>query len=90
MGGGGHGRRPPHHRQGRAVQAVPVQPILKPTGTKRWKLEYDEMLSSFAFRFNLRRYTKVTLAIAFQRELAILKRRISAAGAYTRPLFSST
>jgi hypothetical protein len=34
-----------------------MEPKLKPPGTKRFKLEYDGLLSNFAFRFNLRRYT---------------------------------
>ena len=43
--------------RGRAVQVDPVKPTLKAPGTKRLKLEYDEVLSSFAFKSNLRRYT---------------------------------
>jgi hypothetical protein len=39
------------------VQIDPIRPTLKPTGTKRLKLQYDEMLSNFAINFNLRRYT---------------------------------
>jgi hypothetical protein len=35
-----------------------VQYDLKAPDTKRVKLTYDELLSSFAFHFNLRRYTK--------------------------------
>jgi len=42
---------------GRAVQVDPIKPTLKPTGTKRLKLKWDEVLSSFAFKFNLRRYS---------------------------------
>ena len=34
-----------------------MKPMLKAPGTKRLKLTYDELLSSFAFNFNLRRYT---------------------------------
>ena len=30
--------------------------MLKAPGTKRLELKYDELLSSFAFKFNLRRY----------------------------------
>jgi len=30
--------------------------MLKAPGTKRLKLEYDELLPSYAFNFNLRRY----------------------------------
>jgi len=42
---------------GMAVQVEPMKPLLKAPGTKRLKLEYDELLSSFAFKFNVRRYT---------------------------------
>jgi hypothetical protein len=33
-----------------------MTPVLKPSGTKRVKLIYDGLLSSFAFNFKLRRY----------------------------------
>ena len=36
-----------------------MKPMLKPTGTERLKLECDMLLSTFAFKFNLRRYTEV-------------------------------
>jgi hypothetical protein len=39
-----------------AVQVNPSRPKLKPPGTIRLKLEYDELLSSCAFKFNLPRY----------------------------------
>ena len=42
---------------GRAVQVHPIEPSLKPPGTKRLKLEHDEVLSSFALKSNLRRYS---------------------------------
>ena len=42
---------------GEAVQVDPIKPKLKAPGTKRLKLEYDTLLLSFAFNFNLRRYT---------------------------------
>jgi len=48
--------------QGRAVQVDPIKPVLKAPGTKRLKLNSDDPLSKFAFRFNLRRYTKVSFA----------------------------
>jgi hypothetical protein len=44
------------------VQVDPIKPELKPPGTKRLKLQYDEPLSNFAFNFNLHRYTKELLA----------------------------
>jgi len=33
-----------------------MKPKLKPPGTKRLKLKYDEPLSTFGFNFNSRRY----------------------------------
>jgi hypothetical protein len=41
---------------GRAVHVDPITPKLKPPGTKRSKLNCDELLSSFAFKFDLRRF----------------------------------
>jgi hypothetical protein len=43
-----------HH--GRAVQVDTIQTTLQAPGTKRLKLGYDEPLSTFAFKSNLRRY----------------------------------
>ena len=40
------------------MQVEPIKPVLKAPGTKRLKLKYDELFSSFAFNFNLRRYTE--------------------------------
>ena len=49
-----------------AVSLLPVvgrcrltlsSPMLKPPGTKRLKLNYDEVVSTSAFNFNLRRYS---------------------------------
>jgi len=42
---------------GRAVQVDPINPMLKAPGTKHLKLKYYKLLSSFAFKFNLCRYT---------------------------------
>jgi hypothetical protein len=52
------------------------------------KPKHDELLSSFAFKFNLRRYTKGWVTVAN----ATLVPVASEAGAYeyTRPLFGST
>ena len=44
---------------GRAVQVDPMNPMLKPPGTNLLKVNYDKLLSSLAFNFNLRRYTPV-------------------------------
>jgi len=43
---------------GKAVQVDPMKPPLKAPGTKRLKLRCDKLLSDFAFKFNLRRYTQ--------------------------------
>ena len=45
-------RAPP----GRPVQVDPMQPMLKAPGTKHLKLMCDILLSSFALKYNLRRY----------------------------------
>jgi len=45
-------------RPGEAVQVDPIKPTLTAPGTKRLKLKYDKPLSSFAFNFNLRRYSR--------------------------------
>ena len=52
----GRGRCLPHRLHGRSVQVDPINPTLKPPGTKRLKLKWDTLLSSFAFKFNMRRY----------------------------------
>ena len=41
---------------GKAVQDEPMKSVLNLLGTKRLKLKYDELLSSVAFKFKLRRY----------------------------------
>ena len=41
------------------MRVDPIKPTLKAPGTKRLKLEYDDLLSSVAFNFNLRRYRVV-------------------------------
>ena len=40
------------------MQVDPIKPALKAPGTKRLKLKYYKLLSTFGFNFNLRRYTK--------------------------------
>jgi hypothetical protein len=40
------------------VQVDPIKPESKPPGTKRLKLKCDILLSTSAFKFNLRRYTE--------------------------------
>jgi hypothetical protein len=44
--------------QGRAVQLDPIKPTLKPPELKRLKVRYVGSLSNFAFKLDLRRYTK--------------------------------
>jgi len=43
------------------VQVDPIKPTLKASGTMRLKLKYVKLLSSFAFKSNLRRYSKMLL-----------------------------
>jgi len=40
------------------VQIDPIKPVLKASATKRLKLQYGELLSSFAFKLNLCCYMK--------------------------------
>jgi hypothetical protein len=54
------------------VQVVPVKPTLKPLEIKRLKLYTDELVSSFAFKFNLRRYTVGVAALSPNRGLGVL------------------
>jgi len=42
---------------GEAVQVDPIKPTLKAPGNKRMKLKCDKLLSTSAFKFNLRRYS---------------------------------
>ena len=49
-------------RRGRVVQVEPIKPTSTAPGTKCLKLNYDELLSNFAFNFDLRRYTGARLA----------------------------
>jgi hypothetical protein len=52
-----------HAAHGEAVQADPNKPTLKAPGTRRLKLEFDELLSSFGFKFNLRRYIMIAASM---------------------------
>jgi len=59
------------------VQVDPIEPVLKAPKTKRLKLNVDELLSSFAFKFSLRRYIKegdkgLLLITHYQRLLDII------------------
>jgi hypothetical protein len=50
-----------------------MKPMFKAPGIMRLKLEYDDLLSSFAFKFNLRRFNAEQLA-AFELQAAVLVR----------------
>jgi hypothetical protein len=52
---------------GRVVQVDPIQFVLIAPGTIRLKLEYDNLPSSFAFKFNLRRYSWVRARAPWRR-----------------------
>ena len=54
-----HRRGPGGPACGRALQADPMKPKLKPPGTKRLKLNRDILLSTSAFKFTLRCYNAV-------------------------------
>jgi hypothetical protein len=61
-----------------------MKPKLKPPGTERLKPEHEKLVSNFASNFNLRRYTEAAFHDGDMPD------GLSPAGAYTRPLFSST
>jgi len=91
-------------RHGRAVQVDPINPTLKAPVSKRLKVNFNIPLSSFAFKFNLRRYSTVVNQTMFLKtngtgafgKITIvvlppeLDMALPSAGAYTRPLLSST
>jgi hypothetical protein len=43
--------------RGSVARLVPIKTSLTTPGAKRLKLKYDKLLSSLAFKFNLRHYT---------------------------------
>jgi hypothetical protein len=55
------------------VQVDPIKPTLKAPGIKGLRLEYDILLSSFAFNFNLRRYTMPPFSRSLADEGAAIK-----------------
>ena len=73
------------------MQVDPFKPTLKAPGIKHLKLNCDILLSNFALNFNLRCYSSEA---EDERERATEAAQValqkSQAGAYTRPLFSST
>jgi len=40
-----------------------MKPTMRAPGTKLVKLEYDKLISNFAFKFNLRRYTTAVIRL---------------------------
>jgi peroxiredoxin len=40
------------------VQVDPIKPTLKAPGTERLNLKYEQLVSSFCFKFKLRRYSE--------------------------------
>jgi len=73
-------------RHCKVVQVEAMKPSLKTPGSMLSKLIYDGPLSNFALKMNLHRYSTAAAAnIRAAHSGAAL-----AAGAYTRPLFSST
>ena len=69
--------------RGRAVQVDPIKPTLKAPRTNPLQLKYDTLVSTFAFKFSLRRYNVVAHEIAHSWSGNL-------AGAEPRPLFGST
>jgi len=60
------------------VQVDPIKPTFKAPGTERLKPKYDEPPSSFAFKLNLRRYSKVENVsdkMCVERGLMLIKAR---------------
>ena len=60
----------------------PIEPKLKPPGSKRLELEYDGLLSNFGFKFNLRLYSLALdschRAVAAARQDALENSRVDA------------
>jgi hypothetical protein len=81
---------------GRAVQVHPIKLNLKPPGTKRLKLKCDILLSTSAFKLNLRRYA---LGMETPQDMKcdsctgishVMAAALLRAGAYSRSIQSST
>jgi len=78
--------------RGRAEQVDPMKPMLIAPGTKRLKLKHDVPPSNFAIKLNLRRYSvgQHDDARGGWRGVEVDADSGLVAGAYTRPLLSST
>jgi hypothetical protein len=70
------------------VQVDPIEPTLKPPGTKHLKLKCDILLSTFAFKFNVRRYDMEL--IAFRARAAVLAQDLACTAAMTMALTDAT
>jgi len=86
-GAGEPARRHPA-RHGEAVQFDSFKPKFKPLELSAGKLKCEMLLSTFAFKSNLRRYFMT--CIIDSDEEADRAQLAAQAGAYTRPLLSST
>jgi len=49
------------------VQVDPIKPTLKAPGTERLRLKCDDLVSCFAFNFNLRRYNQAPCSLMQRR-----------------------
>jgi len=72
------------------LQVDPIKSSLNAPGTRRFTLKCIEPLSSFAFNFNLRRYNEDHEGGAHRDSGMHVSPAVIEAGAYTRPLLSST
>ena len=79
------------HR-GRVVQVDSIKPTLEAPGIERFQLKHEELLSHFAFNFNLRRYIVARLPPHVRTDRSVYRnaRLYTEAGAYTRSLLGST
>ena len=81
-----------------AVQLEPMKPTLKAPGSKRLKLTHEKLLSYIAFKFNLRRYTLLSIQQLYRISTMYWDDKYGTetvsqevlAGAYTRPLLILT
>ena len=76
--------------RGRAEQVDPIKHVLKAPGSKRLKVKYHAPLSNFAFKSSLRRYTEGSGGGGGGGSLPTTLADALEAGAYTRPLLTST
>jgi hypothetical protein len=71
------------------VQVDPIKPMLKLPGIKRSKLQCDDLVSNFGFKFNLRRCNEGE-GLSDQAKDFILRLLSPEVGAYIHSLLSST